>query len=203
MPAGGALLLPVAWKLLQHDADVANKFDQATTFWLRCTARRHRYRCLHGSRQRACDCRSVARPPDVVTTDPLISVLWVAWGSTVIFKLIKRFPIISYAEARDCMDRRARNNQRRVSCRLVRCTSLAGVCAASRIGDGDVRRGMATATLKRPRNLSLNPRPRKSRDLGRGFSRLQVTQVQSASWRQKRNFTNAEGPCSFRSRFAL
>jgi predicted tellurium resistance membrane protein TerC len=32
MLAGGALLLPVAWKLLQHDADVAKKFDQATIF---------------------------------------------------------------------------------------------------------------------------------------------------------------------------
>lgn len=98
MLAGGLLLLPIAWKLLRHDADDDLEISAANTFW-----RALRTIIVADALMGLDNVLAIAGASKghlgLVIIGLLISVPLVVWGSTLILKLIGRFPIIMYVGA--------------------------------------------------------------------------------------------------------
>ena len=98
MLAGGALLLPIAWKLLRHDDDADPDVGSADTFWsaLRTIVVAD---ALMGLDNVLAIAGASKGHLGLVVLGLLISVPLVVWGSTLILKLIARFPVIVYVGA--------------------------------------------------------------------------------------------------------
>lgn len=98
MLAGGVLLLPIAWKLLQHDAEDDPTISAAGSFWaaLRTIIVAD---ALMGMDNVLAIAGALKGHLSLVIIGLLISVPLVVWGSTLILKLIERFPIIMYIGA--------------------------------------------------------------------------------------------------------
>ena len=98
MLAGGLLLLPIAWKLLQHDAGEDPDIKIANTFWsaLRTIIVAD---ALMGMDNVLAIAGASKGHLGLVIIGLLISVPLVVWGSTLILKLINRYPIIMYIGA--------------------------------------------------------------------------------------------------------
>lgn len=97
MLAGGLLLLPIAWKLLKHD-DAAHEVSASAGFWaaLRTIVVAD---ALMGLDNVLAIAGASKGHLGLVVLGLLISVPLVVWGSTLILKLIERFPIIIYIGA--------------------------------------------------------------------------------------------------------
>jgi YjbE family integral membrane protein len=95
---GGLLLLPIAWNLLRHRADDDPKIRAAHTFWqaLRTIILAD---ALMGLDNVLAIAGASKGHLGLVITGLLITVPLVVWGSTLILKLIERFPIIVYIGA--------------------------------------------------------------------------------------------------------
>ncbi len=98
MLVGGLLLLPIAWKLLRHDADDDTHVGASNTFWsaLRTIIVAD---ALMGMDNVLAIAGASKGHLTLVIIGLLISVPLVVWGSTLILKLIGRFPIIMYIGA--------------------------------------------------------------------------------------------------------
>jgi len=98
MLAGGLLLLPIAWKLLQQDDEEDHKINAASNFWaaLRTIIVAD---ALMGLDNVLAIAGASKGHLGLVVIGLLISVPLVVWGSTLILKLIHRFPIIIYIGA--------------------------------------------------------------------------------------------------------
>lgn len=98
MLVGGVLLLPIAWKLLRHDADDAPHVSASNTFWsaLRTIIVAD---ALMGMDNVLAIAGASKGDLALVIIGLLISVPLVVWGSTLVLKLIGRFPIIMYIGA--------------------------------------------------------------------------------------------------------
>lgn len=98
MLAGGLLLLPIAWKLLQHEASEDPDIKVANTFWgaLRTIIVAD---ALMGMDNVLAIAGASKGHLGLVIIGLLVSVPLVVWGSTLILKLINRFPIIMYIGA--------------------------------------------------------------------------------------------------------
>jgi YjbE family integral membrane protein len=98
MLAGGVLLLPIAWNLLRHDGDENHEIKAGRTFWsaLRTIIVADALMGLDNVLAIAGASRGHL---GLVIIGLLISVPLVVWGSTLILKLIERFPIIMYVGA--------------------------------------------------------------------------------------------------------
>jgi YjbE family integral membrane protein len=98
MLIGGLLLLPIAWKLLRHDADTDPAIHARGTFWsaLRTIIVAD---ALMGMDNVLAIAGASSGHLGLVILGLLISVPLVVWGSTLILKLIGRFPIIMYIGA--------------------------------------------------------------------------------------------------------
>ena len=98
MLVGGVLLLPIAWKLLRHDADDAPPVSASNTFWsaLRTIIVAD---ALMGMDNVLAIAGASKGHLSLVIIGLLVSVPLVVWGSTLILKLIGRFPIIMYIGA--------------------------------------------------------------------------------------------------------
>ncbi|HWU75852.1 MAG TPA: TerC family protein [Rhodanobacter sp.] len=96
--AGGLLLLPIAWNLLRHRTDDDPKVRAAHTFWqaLRTIILAD---ALMGLDNVLAIAGASKGHLGLVITGLLITVPLVVWGSTLILKLIERFPIIIYIGA--------------------------------------------------------------------------------------------------------
>ncbi|OOG52470.1 hypothetical protein B0E47_14260 [Rhodanobacter sp. B05] len=96
--AGGLLLLPIAWNLLRHRANDDPKIHAAHTFWqaLRTIILAD---ALMGLDNVLAIAGASKGHLGLVITGLLITVPLVVWGSTLILKLIERFPIIVYIGA--------------------------------------------------------------------------------------------------------
>lgn len=96
MLVGGALLLPIAWKLLkpEHD-DTPSSITAAANFWsaLRTIVLAD---ALMGLDNVLAIAGAAKGHTGLVVIGLLISIPLVVWGSTLILKLIERFPIIVY-----------------------------------------------------------------------------------------------------------
>lgn len=97
MLAGGLLLLPIAWKLLQHE-DEDPDVSPGDTFWaaLRTIVVAD---ALMGLDNVLAIAGASKGHLGLVVLGLLISVPLVVWGSTLILKLIARFPVIVYIGA--------------------------------------------------------------------------------------------------------
>jgi YjbE family integral membrane protein len=98
MLVGGVLLLPIAWKLLRHDADDGPHVSATDTFWsaLRTIIVAD---ALMGMDNVLAIAGASKGHLSLVIIGLLVSVPLVVWGSTLILKLIERFPIIMYIGA--------------------------------------------------------------------------------------------------------
>ena len=98
MLVGGLLLLPIAWKLLRHDADDNPRVSASNTFWsaLRTIIVAD---ALMGMDNVLAIAGASKGHLSLVIIGLLVSVPLVVWGSTLILKLIGRFPIIMYIGA--------------------------------------------------------------------------------------------------------
>jgi len=98
MLVGGLLLLPIAWKLLQQDDEDEHKINAASNFWaaLRTIVVAD---ALMGLDNVLAIAGASKGHLGLVVIGLLISVPLVVWGSTLILKLIHRFPIIIYIGA--------------------------------------------------------------------------------------------------------
>lgn len=98
MLAGGVLLLPIAWKLLRHDADDDPHVSASNTFWsaLRTIIVAD---ALMGMDNVLAIAGASKGDLALVIIGLLVSVPLVVWGSTLILKMIGRFPIIMYIGA--------------------------------------------------------------------------------------------------------
>jgi integral membrane protein, YjbE family len=98
MLAGGVLLLPIAWKLLNHGDDEGPNIKAGNTFWsaLRTIIAAD---ALMGLDNVLAIAGASKGHLLLVILGLLISVPLVVWGSTLILKLIDRFPIIMYIGA--------------------------------------------------------------------------------------------------------
>lgn len=98
MLAGGLLLLPIAWNLLQHDASDDPDIEVANTFWsaLRTIIVAD---ALMGLDNVLAIAGASKGHLGLVIIGLLVSVPLVVWGSTLILKLIDRFPVIMYVGA--------------------------------------------------------------------------------------------------------
>ncbi|MHA6203022.1 TerC family protein [Dyella soli] len=98
MLAGGALLLPIAWKLLKPDAQAPHEVDPASSFW---TAMRTIIvaDALMGLDNVLAIAGAAKGHMVLVVIGLAISVPLVVWGSTLILRLIERFPIVVYIGA--------------------------------------------------------------------------------------------------------
>jgi YjbE family integral membrane protein len=99
MLAGGLLLLPIAWKLLKHEDDTGpEKISASSSFWAAL-----RTIILADALMGLDNVLAIAGASKgnlgLVVLGLLISVPLVVWGSTLILKLIGRFPIIIYIGA--------------------------------------------------------------------------------------------------------
>jgi YjbE family integral membrane protein len=97
MLAGGLLLLPIAWKLLQQDAHDPS-ISPASGFWsaIRTIVVAD---ALMGLDNVLAIAGAAKGHMGLVVLGLLISVPLVVWGSTLILKLIERFPIVVYIGA--------------------------------------------------------------------------------------------------------
>jgi YjbE family integral membrane protein len=98
MLAGGILLLPIAWNLLRHDNSDDPHVKAGNTFWsaLRTIIAAD---ALMGMDNVLAIAGASKGHLGLVILGLLISVPLVVWGSTLILKLIDRFPIIMYIGA--------------------------------------------------------------------------------------------------------
>lgn len=98
MLVGGLLLLPIAWKLLRHDDDKDPEVSADDTFWsaLRTIIVAD---ALMGMDNVLAIAGASKGHLSLVIIGLLISVPLVVWGSTLILKLIDRFPVIMYIGA--------------------------------------------------------------------------------------------------------
>ena len=98
MLVGGLLLLPIAWNLLRHDVGDDPDIKVATTFWsaLRTIIIAD---ALMGMDNVLAIAGASKGHLGLVIIGLLVSVPLVVWGSTLILKLIDRFPIIMYVGA--------------------------------------------------------------------------------------------------------
>jgi YjbE family integral membrane protein len=98
MLAGGLLLLPIAWKLLKPAHDDAHEVAPAAGFWaaLRMIVLAD---ALMGMDNVLAIAGAAKGHMGLVIIGLLISIPLVVWGSTLILKLIERFPVIIYAGA--------------------------------------------------------------------------------------------------------
>lgn len=98
MLAGGLLLLPIAWSLLRHDPDEHADIKASRTFWsaLRTIIVAD---ALMGMDNVLAIAGASNGHLTLVIIGLLVSVPLVVWGSTLILKLIERFPIITYIGA--------------------------------------------------------------------------------------------------------
>ena len=98
MLAGGVLLLPIAWNLLRHGGDENPDIKAGPTFWsaLRTIILAD---ALMGMDNVLAIAGASRGHLGLVIIGLLISVPLVVWGSTLILKLIERFPIIMYVGA--------------------------------------------------------------------------------------------------------
>jgi YjbE family integral membrane protein len=98
MLGGGVLLLPIAWKLLKPAGDAEHAVDAANGFWaaLRTIVLAD---ALMGMDNVLAIAGASKGHLGLVVLGLLISVPLVVWGSTLILKLIERFPIIVYLGA--------------------------------------------------------------------------------------------------------
>lgn len=98
MLAGGLLLLPIAWKLLKPEGDAEHAVDPADSFWaaLRTIVVAD---ALMGLDNVLAIAGASKGHLGLVVLGLLISVPLVVWGSTLILKLIERFPLIVYLGA--------------------------------------------------------------------------------------------------------
>lgn len=98
MLIGGLLLLPIAWKLLRHDAGADHAISVRDTFWsaLRTIIVAD---ALMGMDNVLAIAGASSGRLGLVILGLLISIPLVVWGSTLILKLIGRFPIIMYVGA--------------------------------------------------------------------------------------------------------
>ena len=96
--AGGLMLLPIAWNLLRHRDDDDPKIRASHTFWqaLRTIIVAD---ALMGLDNVLAIAGASKGHLGLVIIGLLISVPLVVWGSTLILKLIDRFPIIIYIGA--------------------------------------------------------------------------------------------------------
>jgi YjbE family integral membrane protein len=97
MLAGGVVLLPIAWKLLKHDDDT-HEIAAAGGFWsaLRTIIVAD---ALMGLDNVLAIAGASKGHLGLVVLGLLISVPLVVWGSTLILKLVGRFPVIVYIGA--------------------------------------------------------------------------------------------------------
>ncbi|MDO1530266.1 TerC family protein [Fulvimonas sp. R45] len=97
MLAGGVVLLPIAWKLLKHDDDT-HEIAAAGSFWsaLRTIIVAD---ALMGLDNVLAIAGASKGHLGLVVLGLLISVPLVVWGSTLILKLVDRFPVIVYIGA--------------------------------------------------------------------------------------------------------
>ncbi|MFC5740856.1 TerC family protein [Dyella tabacisoli] len=97
MLAGGLVLLPIAWKLLKSDND-AHEISAAGSFWmaLRTIIVAD---ALMGMDNVLAIAGASGGHMGLVIIGLVISVPLVVWGSTLILKLIERFPVIVYIGA--------------------------------------------------------------------------------------------------------
>ncbi len=98
MLAGGLLLLPIAWKLLQQHADSQQEVGATTSFWAALRTILVADALMGMDNVLAIAGASRGHLP-LVALGLLISVPLVVWGSTLILKLIERFPVIVYIGA--------------------------------------------------------------------------------------------------------
>ncbi len=98
MLAGGLLLLPIAWKLLRSDEGDGHKVGAAAGFWsaIRTIVVAD---ALMGLDNVLAIAGASGGHMALVVIGLAISVPLVVWGSTLILKLIERFPIIVYIGA--------------------------------------------------------------------------------------------------------
>jgi len=98
MLAGGLLLLPIAWKLLQQNDDAKHEISASKSFWgaLRTIIVAD---ALMGMDNVLAIAGASKGHLGLVVLGLLISVPLIVWGSTMILKLIERFPIIIYLGA--------------------------------------------------------------------------------------------------------
>lgn len=98
MLAGGLLLLPIAWKLLRSDEGEEHKVGAAAGFWsaIRTIVVAD---ALMGLDNVLAIAGASGGHMALVVIGLAISVPLVVWGSTLILKLIERFPIIVYIGA--------------------------------------------------------------------------------------------------------
>ncbi len=98
MLAGAILLLPIAWKLLQQNSDAEHQVGAANTFWgaLRTIMVAD---ALMGMDNVLAIAGASKGHLGLVAAGLLVSVPLVVWGSTLILRLIERFPVIIYVGA--------------------------------------------------------------------------------------------------------
>ncbi|HWX67965.1 MAG TPA: TerC family protein [Rhodanobacter sp.] len=98
MLVGGILLLPIAWKLLRHGDDADPDISVTDSFWnaLRTIIVAD---ALMGMDNVLAIAGASKGQLGLVIIGLLVSVPLVVWGSTLILKLIERFPIIMYIGA--------------------------------------------------------------------------------------------------------
>lgn len=98
MLVGGLLLLPIAWKLLKPPHDEHGHVVPAASFWsaLRTIVVAD---VLMGLDNVLAIAGAAKGHMGLVVIGLLISIPLVVWGSTLILKLIERFPVIVYAGA--------------------------------------------------------------------------------------------------------
>lgn len=98
MLAGGLLLLPIAWKLLRSDEGDGHKVGAAASFWsaIRTIVVAD---ALMGLDNVLAIAGASGGHMTLVIIGLAISVPLVVWGSTLILKLIERFPVIVYIGA--------------------------------------------------------------------------------------------------------
>ena len=98
MLAGGLLLLPIAWKLLRSDDGDGHAINPANSFWaaLRTIIVAD---ALMGLDNVLAIAGASGGHMALVIIGLAISVPLVVWGSTLILKLIERFPVIVYIGA--------------------------------------------------------------------------------------------------------
>lgn len=98
MLVGGLLLIPIAWKLLKQDDEDAHKVNPATGFWaaIRTIVVAD---ALMGMDNVLGIAGAAKGHLGLVIIGLLISVPLIVWGSTLILRLIKRFPIIIFIGA--------------------------------------------------------------------------------------------------------
>jgi YjbE family integral membrane protein len=98
MLVGGLLLLPIAWKLLKPNHDDHHAVTPAANFWsaVRTIVVAD---ALMGLDNVLAIAGAAKGHTGLVVIGLLISIPLVVWGSTMILKLIERFPIVVYAGA--------------------------------------------------------------------------------------------------------